>query len=137
AGVPLVALLGAFGGWRVAIAVQAGTMLVAAVAVWLSVPGRRPAPSAVDRSRASFRRLMGTRILTLLLASTMERTCFAAVAVYLSAVLLETYGIPMPSLAPAPPLGALGNLGGDGLGGGRAGRGGGRPLVVAGPSIGT
>ena len=52
-GVPLVTLLGAFGGWRVAIAVHAGTALIAAVAVWLAVPGtrslarRRAAPARV------------------------------------------------------------------------------------------
>src|SRR5262245_15283046 len=137
AGVPLVALLGAFGGWRVAIAVQAGTMLVAAVAVWLSVPGRRPAPSAVDRSHASFRRLMGTRILTLLLASTLERTCFAAVAGYLSAFLLKTYAIPMQSLALALALAALGNLVGNVLGGGLADRAVARPLVFAVTSLAT
>ena len=37
-GVPLVTLLGAFGGWRVAIATQASTALLAAAAVWLAVP---------------------------------------------------------------------------------------------------
>jgi predicted MFS family arabinose efflux permease len=137
AGVPLVTLIGAFGGWRVAIATQAGTMLVAAAAVWLSVPGRRPALAASGRAHAGLRRLLGTRILTLLLASTMERTCFAAVAVYLSAFLLETYGIPMQSLAIALALVALGNLAGNVLGGGLADRAVARPLVFAVTSIAT
>ena len=135
AGVPLVTLLGAFGGWRVAIAVQAGTMLVAAAAVWLSVPGGRGMAAALGRSHARLRGLLGTRILALLLASTMERTCFAAVAVYLSAFLLETYAIPMQSLALALALVALGNLAGNVLGGGLADRALARPLVYAVTSI--
>jgi predicted MFS family arabinose efflux permease len=135
AGVPLVTLLGAFGGWRMAIAVQAGTMLVAAAAVWLSVPGRRGRAAALGRSHARLRGLLGTRILALLLASTMERTCFAAVAVYLSAFLLETYAIPMRSLALALALVALGNLAGNVLGGGLADRAVARPLVYAVTSI--
>jgi predicted MFS family arabinose efflux permease len=135
AGVPLVTLLGAYGGWRLAIAVQAGTMLVAAAAVWLSVPGRRLGPAALEHSHAKLRGLIGTRILALLLASTMERTCFAAVAVYLSAFLLETYAITMESLALALTLVALGNLGGNVLGGGLADRAVARPLVFAVTSI--
>jgi predicted MFS family arabinose efflux permease len=135
AGVPLVTLLGAYGGWRLAIAVQAGTMLVAAAGVWLSVPGRRLGPAALGHSHAKLRGLIGTRILALLLASTMERTCFAAVAVYLSAFLLETYAITMESLALALTLVALGNLGGNVLGGGLADRAVARPLVFAVTSI--
>jgi DHA1 family inner membrane transport protein len=135
AGVPLVTLLGAFGGWRVAIAVQAGTMLVAAAAVWLSVPGGRGMAAALGRPHARLRGLLGTRILALLLASSMERTCFAAVAVYLSAFLLETYAIPMQSLALALALVALGNLAGNVLGGGLADRALARPLVYAVTSI--
>ena len=50
-GVPLVTLLGALGGWRVAIGVHAGTALVAAAAIWLSVPGGRGAALAEGRSR--------------------------------------------------------------------------------------
>jgi MFS transporter, DHA1 family, inner membrane transport protein len=135
AGVPLVTLLGAFGGWRMAIATQAGTMLVAAVAVGLAVPGQHPGEATRGRGHARLRGLVGTRIFTLLLASTMERTCFAAVAVYLSAFLLETYEIAMSALALALALVALGNLGGNLFGGALADRAVARPLVFAMTSI--
>src|SRR5262245_23472397 len=82
AAVPLVTLLGAVGGWRVAIGAQAATALVSAAAVWLVVPGGVAARGAGGPARANLRGLLGPRIIALLLASTMERTCFAAVAVY-------------------------------------------------------
>jgi predicted MFS family arabinose efflux permease len=130
-GVPLVTLLGAFGGWRVAIATHAGTALVAAAAVWIAVPGGATAPVAPGRSRPRLRGLVGTRILALLLANTMERTCFAAVSVYLATFLLTAYGVPMQALALALALVALGNLGGNLLGGWLADRVLARPLVFA------
>ena len=116
-GVPLVTLLGAFGGWRVAMATQASTALIAAAAVWLAVPGGVAVPGALGQSRVGLRGLLGTRILALLLASTMERTCFATMAVYLSAFLITTYGVPMQTLALALALVSLGNLAGNLLGG--------------------
>ena len=136
-GVPLVTLLGAFGGWRVAMAAQASTALVAAAAVWLAVPRGVTVPDAAGRSRVRLRGLLGTRTLALLLASTMERTCFAAMAVYLSAFLITTYGIPMQGLALALALVSLGNLAGNLLGGWLADRIAARPLVVAAASAGT
>lgn len=128
-GVPLVTLLGAFGGWRVAIAVHAGTALIAAVAVWLSVPGGPGVPAAPGRSRGRLRDVVGTRILALLLANTMERTCFATMAVYLATFLLTTYEVEMHALALALALVALGNLAGNLLGGWFADRVVARPLV--------
>ena len=54
---PLVTLLGAFGGWRMAVAVHASTALVAAAAVWLAVPpaaappgGAGPSPGGAART---------------------------------------------------------------------------------------
>jgi predicted MFS family arabinose efflux permease len=129
--VPLVTLLGAFGGWRVAIATHAGTALVAAAAVWLVVPGGRAEPAVPGGSGAGLRGLVGRRIVALLLASTMERTCFAAMAVYLAAFLITTYGVSMAALALALALVALGNLGGNLLGGWLADRVRERPLVFA------
>jgi DHA1 family inner membrane transport protein len=130
-GVPLVTLLGAYGGWRVAIAAHAGTALLAATAVWRAVPGGPTVPAAPGRPRASVRRLVGIRILALLLASTMERTCFAAMAVYLATFLLTAYGVAMQTLALALALVALGNLAGNLLGGWLADRVVARPLAFA------
>ena len=90
AGVPLVTLLGAFGGWRVAIGAHAATALLAAAGIWLAVPaGAVAAAPAGPRSV-----LRGSRPprLALLLANTMERTCFAAMAVYLATFLLTPTG---------------------------------------------
>jgi predicted MFS family arabinose efflux permease len=130
-GVPLVTLLGAFGGWRVAIAAHAGTALIAAVAVWLAVPGDPTAPATPGRSGTSLRGLFGPRIIALLLANTMERTCFAAMAVYFATFLLTAYGVAMQALALALALVALGNLAGSLLGGWLADRVTARPLAFA------
>jgi predicted MFS family arabinose efflux permease len=130
-GVPLVTLLGAFGGWRLAIAAHAGTALAATVGVWLAVPGRPTAAASTDRARASLRGQIGLRVLALLLANTMERTCFATMAVYLATFLLTTYGVAMQALAVALGLVALGNLAGNVLGGWMADRVQARPLAFA------
>jgi MFS transporter, DHA1 family, inner membrane transport protein len=130
AGVPLVTLIGGFGGWRVAISAHAATALLAAVAVWLAVPGGATVPAA-GGARAEWRGVVGIRILALLLASTAERTCFAAMAVYLATFLLTTYGVAMGALAVALALVALGNLVGNVLGGWLADRVRARPLVFA------
>jgi predicted MFS family arabinose efflux permease len=130
-GVPLVTLLGAVGGWRVAVAAHAGTALIAAVALWLAVPAVPAVGAAPDRARAGLRGLVGTRIVALLLANTMERTCFAAMTVYLATFLLVTYGVAMEALALALGLVALGNLAGNLLGGWVADRVRARPLAFA------
>lgn len=130
-GVPLVTLLGAFWGWRVAIAAHAGTALLAAAAVWLAVRDGPAGPAAPGRPHAALRDLVGRQILALLLANMMERTCFAAMAVYLATFLLTTYGVAMQALALALALVALGNLAGNLLGGRLADRVVARPLVFA------
>ncbi len=135
AAVPLVTLLGAIGGWRVAIGAQATTAIVGAAAVWLVVPGGAGARGPAGRARASLRGLFGPRIVGLLLASTMERTCFAAVAVYLATFFLTAYGVTMEALALALALAALGNLAGNLLGGALADRPLPRPLVFAAASV--
>jgi predicted MFS family arabinose efflux permease len=67
----------------------------------------------------------------------MERTCFATMAVYLSAFLITTYEVPMHALALALALVSLGNLTGNLLGGWLADRIVARALVVAVASAGT
>ena len=136
-GVPLVTLLGAFGGWRVAVAAHALTALVAAAAVWLSVPGGTVAAPPAGHARARLRGVMSVRTVALLLANTTERTCFATMAVYLASFLLTTYGISMQALALALALVALGNLAGNMLGGWLADRVAARPLIFAGASVAT
>ena len=136
-GVPLVTLLGAFGGWRAAIAAHAGTALLAAGGVWLAVPGGLAVQAAPGRPRSALRGQIGIRVLALLLANTMERTCFATMAVYLATFLLTTYGVSMQTLALMLGLVALGNLAGNVLGGWLADRVTARPLAFAGASVAT
>lgn len=130
-GVPVVTLLGALGGWRTAVTTHAAATLLAAPAVWLVVPASHTAPGPPDRRRAALRRLVRLRVLALLGASTTERTCFAATAVYLATFLLTAYGVPMQTLAGALALVAAGNLVGNLLGGWIADRVGARPLAFA------
>ena len=130
-GVPLVTMLGAIGGWRAAVAAHAGTALVAAIGVWLVVPAGPAASAAPDRPRPSLRGHLGARTLALLAANTMERTCFATMAVYFATFLLTTYGVAMQALALALGLVAMGNLVGNLLGGWLADRSPARALVFA------
>jgi DHA1 family inner membrane transport protein len=75
-------------------------------------PGReRPLPL---RALAS---LVGPRLLALLGATTAERVCYAAVAVFLPTYLLARYGVAPQALALGLALVALGNLVGNMLGG--------------------
>jgi predicted MFS family arabinose efflux permease len=129
-GAPLVTLLGALGGWRLAVATHAATALVAAAAVWLSVPAGPTVVATPGRLGPGLRGVLGIRTVALLFANTMERTCFAATVVYLATFLLTTYGIPMTTLALALALVSLGNLAGNVLGGWLADR-----VVVARPLI--
>jgi predicted MFS family arabinose efflux permease len=129
-GAPLVTLLGALGGWRLAVATHAATALVAAAAVWLSVPAGPTVVATPGRLGPGLRGVLGVRTVALLFANTMERTCFAATVVYLATFLLTTYGIPMTTLALALALVSLGNLAGNVLGGWLADR-----VVVARPLI--
>jgi predicted MFS family arabinose efflux permease len=134
-GVPLVTLLGALGGWRTAVAAHAAATLLAAAPVWLLVPrGGAPAPVPGGR-RAALRALVERRVLALLGASTTERVCFAATAVYLATFLLTAYRVPMEALAGALALVAAGNLLGNLLGGWVADRVTARPLAFAAASV--
>ncbi|MGI9147400.1 MAG: MFS transporter [Chloroflexota bacterium] len=115
-GVPAMTLAGTFGGWRGAVLAHAFVVLVCAVAVWRLVPsgsGRaveRPVPlSAIAK-------LVGPRVLALLLAGTSERVCYAAVAVFLPTYLVSRYAIDPPHLALGLLLVALGNLFGNVVG---------------------
>ena len=130
-GVPLVTLLGAYGGWRVAVGIHASTALVAAGAIWLAVGGGVAVRAAPGHVPTRLRGVVGLRTVALLVANTMERTCFAAIAVYLAAFLQTTYGVGMHALALALALVALGNLAGNLMGGWLADRVGERPLVSA------
>jgi MFS transporter, DHA1 family, inner membrane transport protein len=116
-GVPAMTLAGALSGWRGAVLVHALTVLACTVAVWLGVPS--VAKRAVGRPVpiGSVARLVGPRVLALLLAGATERVCYAAVAVFLPTYLLTRYAIDGPQLAAGLVVVASGNLLGNILGG--------------------
>jgi DHA1 family inner membrane transport protein len=117
-GVPAMTLIGSVAGWRGATVVHALVLLGVMAGVWWSVPGgaarpgrERPLPL---RALAG---LVGPRLLALLAATSAERVCYAAVAVFLPTYLLTRYAIAPQALAGGLLLVALGNLVGNVLGG--------------------
>jgi MFS transporter, DHA1 family, inner membrane transport protein len=86
--------------------------------VWLSVPAgtARPGRERPLPVRA-LTGLLGPRLLALLAATSAERVCYAAVAVFLPTYLLTRYAVTPQALAAGLLLVALGNLVGNVLGG--------------------
>ena len=136
-GVPLLTFLGSLVGWRGALISHGSVMLIAVLVVWLVVPSvarqrlERPLPAR------AVARLLGPRVIALLAASTTERLCYAALGVFLPTYLLTTYGISQGELAIGLALVALGNLGGNVLGGQIADRVPSRPLLFAAAMLST
>jgi predicted MFS family arabinose efflux permease len=116
-GVPLVAYLGAFIGWRGSLAIHGAAMIVAAVLVWLAVPGQSRHERQEAAPAVSVLRLLTPRVVALLSANTMERFCYGGVAVYLAAYLITSYGISLEAVAVGLGIVALGNLLGNFVGG--------------------
>jgi DHA1 family inner membrane transport protein len=136
-GVPLVTLIGAVGGWRGALLAQGAATLASALAVSAVVPSAPAGRGGRPASVASLAPLLTPRMLALLGAGTMERACFAAMAVYLATYLLASYGVSLPALSVALALVALGNLAGNLLGGQVADRLPARPLSYAATALAT
>jgi DHA1 family inner membrane transport protein len=116
-GVPLVAYLGSFIGWRGALAIQGVAVVIAAVLVWLAVPPQPPRKQADIAPTPNVLTLLTPRVTALMLANTMERFCYGGVAVYLATYLTASYGISLEVLAVGLGLVALGNLVGNFVGG--------------------
>jgi predicted MFS family arabinose efflux permease len=109
-GVPAMTLAGTVGGWRGAIFGQGLVVLACAVAVWFVVPHSTSRGSVAPMPFRSVARLVGPRVMALLLANSTERVCYAAVAVFLPTFLLTRYALDPPHLALGLGLVALGNL---------------------------
>src|SRR5919199_303383 len=116
-GVPAMTLAGAAAGWRGAVLAHAIAVLVCAASVWLLVPRSSGRPGQRPMSLRSLTRLVGPRVLALLFASSTERVCYAAVAVFLPTYLLTRYGIDARQLALGLGMVAVGNLLGNLVGG--------------------
>jgi DHA1 family inner membrane transport protein len=116
-GVPLITLLGTFGGWRGALAIHGALCMLAALWTELAMPPDPARTSVKPHSKAPLRALLRPKLIALLVAGTTERVCFAAVAIYLPAFLQRAYGVSLATLAGALALVAAGNLIGNIAGG--------------------
>jgi MFS transporter, DHA1 family, inner membrane transport protein len=116
-GVPLIAYLGAFVGWRGSLAIQGALMVIAAVLVWLAVPGQSLHERQETSQAGSVWRLLTPRVVALLSANALERFCYGGVAVYLATFLITSYGVSLGALAVGLGVVALGNLLGNFAGG--------------------
>lgn len=116
-GIPIVTYVAAFIGWRGALALQGAALVVAAVLVWLAVPGQAPRENGAAEASPGILRLLTPKVVALLAANTMERVCYGGVAVYLATYLITSYGTTPEQLALGLGLVALGNLLGNIVGG--------------------
>ena len=116
-GVPLIAYLGAFIGWRGALAVQGLLMVIAGILVWVAVPGQSRQVRQAAPPAGSVLRLLTPRVVALLSANALERFCYGGVAVYLATFLITSYGASLETLAVGLGIVALGNLLGNFAGG--------------------
>jgi DHA1 family inner membrane transport protein len=115
-GVPAMTLAGTVAGWRGAVLGHAAVVLICAGCVWFVVPARSHHALSAPVPFSALARLVGPRVLGLLVAGTFERVCYAAVAVFLPTYLLTRYAIDAPHLALGLAVVAVGNLVGNLLG---------------------
>ena len=127
-GVPLLALLGSTGGWRGALLIYSIVTAVMALVVWLALPADaiKSAPNLLPNSLLKneekttptpLQALIRPDIVALLCAGTMERICFAIVAVYIPTYLQMSYGVSLSQLALGLSLVAIGTVSGNMVGG--------------------
>jgi MFS transporter, DHA1 family, inner membrane transport protein len=123
AGIPSVALVAAYAGWRLSFAVVGVALLLTAGLVWVVMPKVRI--RSTGRSALSgFRSALSERsIPLLLLANTVERMSFTTITTYLPAFLILTYGLTLDAVAPILSMIAAGTLAGSLVGGRLADRG--------------
>ncbi len=116
-GVPLVTLLGALGGWRVAIATHGVFVLSCAIAVRLATPSDPQRQPHAAHAKIPYAAIFKPKLIALLAAGTTERMCFAVIAIFLPAFLQHAYDTALGGLALVLGLVAAGNLIGNILGG--------------------
>ncbi|HET6319892.1 MAG TPA: MFS transporter, partial [Chloroflexota bacterium] len=116
-GVPVMTLLGAAFGWRGAVLAHAVVLLAVSAVVWLVVPRVAQVARTAPLPVRAVTKLIGPRVLALLLAGSAERVCYSALAVFLPTYLLLKFGVDAAALAIGLGLVAIGNLVGNLLGG--------------------
>jgi MFS transporter, DHA1 family, inner membrane transport protein len=136
-GVPLVTFIGSLSSWRGALVAQSAATALAAGAVWLVVPRLAERRAERPASAATIFKALNRRVVALLAAGTMERACFASLAVYMATYLLTSYAISLQELAIGLALVALGNLVGNIVGSQLTDRLPARPLFFAASSATT
>ena len=116
-GVPLLTYIGSFAGWRGAFIVHSAMAVVSALSLIYLIPPDIKHPPRSERHHVSFASIAKPEFMVLLGAGTMERMCFASLAIYFATYLQQSYHLPFSELAGALMLVALGNLIGNLLGG--------------------
>ncbi|MDQ3811178.1 MAG: MFS transporter [Chloroflexota bacterium] len=116
-GVPAMTLVGAALGWRGAVLSHAAALVLGATFVWLVVPHAPAHTRASPPPVGSTLRLIGPRVLALLLAGSAERVCYSVFAVFLPTFLLTRFAVEPAALAIGLGLVATGNLVGNVIGG--------------------
>ena len=107
-GVPMVALIGTFIGWRNALMMQGIAVAVAAVLVWLAVSSRSRGNRPEQLPARDTLRLLTPRVLAILSANALERFCYGGVSVFLATYLLTSYAVSLEIVALALALSAAG-----------------------------
>ncbi|MEO6024799.1 MAG: MFS transporter, partial [Burkholderiales bacterium] len=98
-GVPLLTYIGSFVGWRGAFVVHAVMAIVSAVSLISLLPADPKRPPRAEHHRVSFASIAKPEFLVLLGAGTMERVCFASLAIYFATYLQQSYHLPFSELA--------------------------------------
>lgn len=116
-GVPLLTYIGSYAGWRGAFVVHSALAVVSALSLIALVPADPKRPPRAERHHVSFASVAKPEFLVLLGAGTMERLCFASLAIYFATYLQQSYHLPFSELAWVLMLVAFGNLLGNLAGG--------------------
>jgi predicted MFS family arabinose efflux permease len=116
--VPALSALGGLLGWRASFQVVGTMLLLGAVAIWLTYPRLTAGSSGSANPLQAYRYLFGRpHLLTLLLANLAERVTYSTFTVFMPALLIQSYGLDLVSIAPALAVIAIGALAGTVAGG--------------------
>lgn len=117
-GPPLSALIGAYFGWRWAIAVLGIAGLAVILVLAWQLPGSARAETRRSGAEGGMARLLSRpSTLALFAASACERVCYSSAVIFLATYFIVTYGIGLQVVAGALVVVAIGNVAGSQLGG--------------------
>lgn len=132
-GVPAVAVVVVFVGWRAAFAMMGLLLMATAIVIYTCFPRSKPGAVYDSGYLTQFRSaLQEPPIRLLLLANALERAAFTTGSTYLAAFLIQSYSLGLEQVAPALSATAAGTILGSLLGGKLADRGKRPTLVYAG-----